>query len=310
MELRHLRAFLAIAEERSITAASRRLFAAQPAVTRQLAQLERSLGTQLFVRAYDGVTLTNAGKRLEPEARRIVGLADVVVDSCRAEQSTLRGRLIISSPEEGLNTLTSVVLAAYRVSHPNVDVEIQHNTSYSTIETLGHRDNPFDVALWGLNFSYDQFHVDAVYSERIQLAVSEQTEIATAAAAVDIRDVLELPQVRPIPFMQRWAVENLFGAFRNGSVPRFVASDPFDHIADGVDDIIQGRAVTGVSTGTEPIPGVAFVSIDQDVQWSVGVITPAAERRQHVRNFGVIAANIGRELHALVPQAGPPPAAT
>ena len=86
--------------------------------------------------------------------------------------------------------------------------------------------------------------------------------------------------------------------------------DPVRHIADGVDDIIQGRAVTGVSTGTEPIPGVAFVSIDQDVQWSVGVITPAAERRQHVRNFGVIAANIGRELHALVPQAGPPPAAT
>lgn len=58
MELRHLRTFLAIVEEGSITAASKRLFTTQPAVTRQLAQLEGSLGRRLFERVHNGVALT------------------------------------------------------------------------------------------------------------------------------------------------------------------------------------------------------------------------------------------------------------
>lgn len=80
MELRLLRAFIRIAEEGSITAASRRLFTTQPAVTRQLAQLERSLGARLFDRTPHGVVLTDAGGRLLPEARRLVELADAVAE--------------------------------------------------------------------------------------------------------------------------------------------------------------------------------------------------------------------------------------
>ncbi len=306
MELRHLRAFLAIAEEGSITAASKRLFATQPAVTRQLAQLEQSLDTRLFDRLHAGVALTDSGRRLEPEARRILGLADAVIDGCRDERSTLRGRLVVSCPEEGIGPLTAVVVAAYRAAHPNVDVIVEKDTPYVTIETLAHRDNPYDVALWGLDFDDDRFRVDGVYSEQVEMLVSAESELASAVEPLRADEVLELPFVRPSDFMTAWAKPNMLAPLRNGSRSRFVAREPFDHITECIDDIVDGRAFVGVTKATESIPGTVQVPIDADLTSTLGVITPAGEHRQHIRNFGAIAARIGRDLHGLVPEAGPP----
>ena len=70
MELRHLRYFVAVAEEGSVRlAAERRLHTAQPSLSRQIRELEQELGVDLMVRSSRGVTLTNAGRAfLESEA--------------------------------------------------------------------------------------------------------------------------------------------------------------------------------------------------------------------------------------------------
>ncbi|MEK8088352.1 LysR family transcriptional regulator [Thermithiobacillus plumbiphilus] len=73
MDTRALRYFVAIHEAGSISAASRRLFVAQPALSSMLAQLEDQLGTILFVRHRKGVTVTEDGQKLYAHARRILG---------------------------------------------------------------------------------------------------------------------------------------------------------------------------------------------------------------------------------------------
>lgn len=72
MELRVLRYFLAVAEEGTITAGSARVRISQPAVSRQLAALERELGTPLFERGHGALTLTHAGRRFLEVARDLV----------------------------------------------------------------------------------------------------------------------------------------------------------------------------------------------------------------------------------------------
>ena len=76
MELRVLRYFLTVAREENITRAAELLHVSQPAVSRQLAQLEDELGVKLFVRSNHHIALTEHGLMLRRRAQEIVELAD------------------------------------------------------------------------------------------------------------------------------------------------------------------------------------------------------------------------------------------
>lgn len=83
MELRHLRYFVAVAEQGNVSRAARKLFIAQPPLSAQLKQLEEEVGTALFTRLPRGVRLTPAGESLLEDARAILA---------RAQQAPLRAR--------------------------------------------------------------------------------------------------------------------------------------------------------------------------------------------------------------------------
>src|SRR5208283_4403329 len=83
MELRHLRYFVAIAEERSFTRAAERLWVAQPGLSTQMRRLEAELGVQLFERHTRGVDLSQAGKLFLERARVAIAAADTAAATGR-----------------------------------------------------------------------------------------------------------------------------------------------------------------------------------------------------------------------------------
>ncbi len=95
IELRHLRAFVAVASELSFSRAAQRLFITQPALSRQIRGLERLVGCELFRRSTQGVQLTLAGEALLARARALLADLDDAISVTRSVGGELAGRMAL-----------------------------------------------------------------------------------------------------------------------------------------------------------------------------------------------------------------------
>jgi DNA-binding transcriptional LysR family regulator len=121
LELRHLRAFVAVAEERNFTRAATRLQLTQPALSRTIAALERIVGTTLVFRNRRTVQLTAAGGRFLPHARRALAVVEEAVGAASGEVPPLRVGFTWGSTAE----YTAPIVRAFEQSHPGVRVDIR-----------------------------------------------------------------------------------------------------------------------------------------------------------------------------------------
>lgn len=94
-ELRHLRAFVAVAEDLSFSKAAQRLFITQPALSRQIRSLERLVGRDLFRRSTQRVELTLAGESLLARARTLLADLDDAITATRSVGGELVGRMAL-----------------------------------------------------------------------------------------------------------------------------------------------------------------------------------------------------------------------
>jgi DNA-binding transcriptional LysR family regulator len=127
--LRALECLVAVVEAGSITDAASALHTSQPAVSHQLATLEREVGTALFERLPRGVRLTTAGRAVERDARASVAAAERVVRTGRAVAAGRGGQLRLGCAQTLTTTLVAPVLRAWRRRHPAVAVTLSEATS-------------------------------------------------------------------------------------------------------------------------------------------------------------------------------------
>ena len=136
MNLEQLTGFAMIAELGHFTRAAERLHLAQPSLSRQVATLERELGVELFHRVRGNVTLTAAGERLLPIARRMLADADTARDEMAELAGLRRGRIRLGATPTLCTSLVAEVLAEYRARYPGIDIEILERGSRSLIAAL------------------------------------------------------------------------------------------------------------------------------------------------------------------------------
>ena len=124
LELRHLRAFVAVVEAGGHTRAARSLGVSQSTVSETLSALERALGAELFRKGARGVTLTRSGEALLPRARRILALSHELVADLAGVASEVNATLSVAAVESISTYVLPARLAALREKWPRVSVEV------------------------------------------------------------------------------------------------------------------------------------------------------------------------------------------
>ncbi len=124
MELRHLRYFIAIAEERSFTGAAERLWVAQPGLSTQMRRLEAELGVQLFERHPRGIDLTQAGELFLERARVAVSAAAVALATGRDLEAGVIGSLRLGLAAGARWPLASELLMRFGRERPGVELTV------------------------------------------------------------------------------------------------------------------------------------------------------------------------------------------
>jgi DNA-binding transcriptional LysR family regulator len=124
MDLVLLRSLIAVADHRTVTAASRALFVTQPALTRRLQQLEGELGAKLFVRSRSGVALTEAGRIALEEARAIVDRYGRIKEALAAHESLQTGIVRLGGGATAVSFLVPRAIAAFSRQYPGVRFEV------------------------------------------------------------------------------------------------------------------------------------------------------------------------------------------
>lgn len=173
MELRHLRYFIAVAELRSVRAASEQLHVTQPAISRQIQDLEEAIGAALFERTPRGLTLTPAGDAYLSEARDILARVDGANRLARRIASGVQGHLSIGFVENAAwSGIVSHALSAFEQAAPDVALELTPMNTPEQLDALaaGRLDGGFCYRFGALPEGIGSVHV---LDQNVVLAVPE-----------------------------------------------------------------------------------------------------------------------------------------
>lgn len=191
LDLKQLRYFMTIVEEKTILAAAKRLHMSQPPLSQQLRTMEENLGVSLFYRKGRKLLITEAGKALYKHSYQMIKLLEAAEAEVKEIGSGEKGKLRI-----GVNTLSDIdlphILAKYEKKFPNITYNIHQNESSQLIHLLELRE--IDAALIRMPFSADNMAKVVLQDEPFYYITSVPTP---SLDTITLEDIVHQPLILP-----------------------------------------------------------------------------------------------------------------
>src|SRR5476649_962197 len=186
MELRQLRYFIAVAEEMNITRAAGRLHMTQPPLSRQIQQIEESVGLPLFEHGSRPLRLTEAGRVFYTQAKRLIDESDELLPLTRRLEQ-LAERIVIGFVPSTLYGALPQVIRAFREAAPQIELSL---IEMFTLEQLGAlKGGRIDVGFGRLRFDDVQLTREVLVEERMIAALPEDHPLADASVELTLEDM-------------------------------------------------------------------------------------------------------------------------
>jgi DNA-binding transcriptional LysR family regulator len=219
MELRHLRYFMAVATERNFTRAAVNLRVAQPPLSRQIKDLERELGAELFDRSSRPLRLTGAGALLLEQAAQILAAADQAKTLVRRYAASERKRFVIGCVGSTIYGVVPEMIVRFREVSSGVDVGLVEMNTLDQVLAL--KEGRIDVGIGRLRFEEAGVRRQVISEEALVAALPSKHMLASGP--ISLRDLTrDTLIVYPRPSRPSFA-DQVLSAFRDqGLQPKLV----------------------------------------------------------------------------------------
>jgi DNA-binding transcriptional LysR family regulator len=243
MDLRQIRYFLVLANELNFTRAADRLHISQPPLTRQIQQLEASMGVVLFERTTRGVALTQAGAVFLEEARKIVALTDQATNKTRLAHQGQLGRLDIGVFGSAILNVIPTLLIELRKTHPDIVISLQNTTKIQQVEAV--REKRLDIGFNRVFPEVEDLVVETVMMESLYVAMHKDHELVRRRTLA-VRDLNNQPLIL-FP-------NNVRPTFADNVVSLFRDEDLTPNVVHEVEDVMTCIALVSAGLGMAVVP--------------------------------------------------------
>jgi LysR family transcriptional regulator, benzoate and cis,cis-muconate-responsive activator of ben and cat genes len=268
MTLRHLRAFIAVADELSFTSAARTLHISQPPLSRQIQQLEKEIGVKLFVRGPHGIALTDRGRVFLDEARRLSAIASEFLET--AQRLRREGIDVVRiATASGLWKAMNRLRLHHGKRHRGIDITVEDLGPPGEHHNLGDalRRRQIDVALTRIPVEAPSVEHQVLFQEEIVVLIRQDHRLARArsvrlAQLTGERLLMHERKTSPVLYDKILA---LYAAA--GIAPQVVPSQTNPDAPSGLLQVASGQGIylTVASPFTQPhaANGIAELALDE-----------------------------------------------
>ncbi len=290
-ELRHLKYFIAVAEELSFRGAANRLNLAQPALSRSIKQLEELLGLQLLERSSRRVRLTRSGQTFLQGAYQALELLEETGRQAHRVFSGEVGQLRIGYTDFAITGRLPAILDAFRNAYPTIQLELLHGFTYQQINDL--KEHKLDFGFVTGPVGERELETVTVQRDGLVAVVSSQHPLA-GRSSVALKELKDEPFVMGLATGWRHFHLHLMAiCLRRGFQPRVVQEA---YNSEGIFGFIEANL--GITAHVESVrnyyrKGTAILDLDDvderiptDMAWVRGDVTPVQQQfidfiRQH-----------------------------
>jgi DNA-binding transcriptional LysR family regulator len=263
-----LRVFREVADRGSISAAADALSFTQPAVSRQIATLEREAGAQLFERLPRGIRLTEAGRVLLGHAEAILDRMTAARTQVEAVTRLEAGRLRIGSFATANATIVPRAIAAFTRAHPEVELSLAEGTSRQLIPRLRAGELDVAIATDPLEPDLDELAVFDIVEDPMLVALPLDHPLAH-------KPKLRLRDLRDAAWIEGGPADCRRPLFRACAAAGFEPSIRF-----GAEQWLGKQGLVAAGVGVTLIPGLALATVRDDI--ALRSLGPDAPRRRVV----------------------------
>jgi DNA-binding transcriptional LysR family regulator len=284
MELRHLRYFVAVAEELHFGRAAERLHIVQPALSKQMLNLEEELGLKLLHRTKRRVQLTEAGEVFFDEARRVLASAERASEAAKRAARGEMGTLEVGFFSPAIYGVLPGILKSYRTRFPGVEVTLHEWTSTVQMERL--REGRIEIGFMRAPVDDGTLITECVFREPIVVALPEGHPL-TAWDMVPPKMLVNEPFIMVPRHKEPNSFDKYVGLCRRaGFNPRVVQESFQVHTIVGLVATGMGVAFVPASVTILRRPGVVYRELqDEDAQIGTAVVRRNADTSPVLRTF-------------------------